>query len=448
MKKKHLYILIILAILIGFFFLTAKEFPKNISRLPFFFFLILLDGYLWFYVRSRIRRKYNIGRIVIATLYWLPFIALVAMVFVSAFIPYDEWKKSLKIYIGGVIFVVYAAKIFPIITLLIDDIRRFFQYLFLKLKDITAKRKFPEGRKISRSKFLGNLGLIAGGIAFSGLISGMIKWVYNFRVRKEYLTFAHLPEAFDGMRIVQISDLHLGSWTSRSKLEEVVEIINEQDADLVFFTGDLVDYITAEAFDYSDILGNISSKYGVYATLGNHDYGDYTTWESAEAKEANMLELYDLFDDIGWKLLRNENHIIEKGDDMIAVLGVENWSAYSRFPRYGDLDQALKGAEQVPFKLLLSHDPTFWDEKVSKAYSDIDITFSGHTHGFQFGIDIPRLKWSPAQYMYRHWAGLYSAAGGSGRRQYLYVNRGTGTIGYPGRIGILPEITVVELLRV
>ena len=255
-----------------------------------------------------------------------------------------------------------------------------------------------------------------------------------------------LPVVFDGLRIVHISDLHLGSWTSKAKLAEVVDIINEQEADLVFFTGDLVDYVSAEAFGYKSILSKVESRFGVFATLGNHDYGDYTTWDSPEAKQANMDELYNFFREIDWKLLNNENHIIENGGEKLAIIGIENWSSYDRFPKYGDLDKALKGTSDIPVKLLLSHDPTFWDQKVQNYYPLIDITFSGHTHGFQFGIDTPGLKWSPAQYMYKQWAGLYSVAGESGRRQYLYVNRGTGTIGYPGRIGILPEITVVELV--
>ncbi len=448
MKKKYIFILIILVILVAFFFLTAREFPKNISRLPFFFVLILLDAYLWFYVRDRIKKNKTITRSIIAVLYWLPLILIMGMVFLSFPISYKEWDKSLKVYLGGFVFIVYAAKIFPIITLIVDDIRRLVQFLYQKISALGKSGHSSDGKKISRSRFLGNLGLIAGGIAFSGLLTGMFKWVYDFRLRKEVIALDDLPAEFNGLKIVQISDLHLGSWTSRSKLVEVVEMINEQKADLVFFTGDMVDYVSAEAHEYRDVLEKIQSRYGVFAVLGNHDYGDYTNWDSLAAKEENIQELYRFFRDIGWTLLRNENHIFEKSGEKLAVIGIENWSSYDRFPKYGDIDKALIGVEDTPVKLLLSHDPTFWDHKVQIQYPEIDITFSGHTHGLQFGIEIPGFKWSPAQYLYKHWAGLYSnSSSGSGRKQYLYVNRGAGTIGYHGRIGIRPEVTVIELMQ-
>ncbi|MCD4681329.1 MAG: metallophosphoesterase [Bacteroidales bacterium] len=442
MKKKQIYILIIILVLIAFFFTTAKEFPKNVSRLPFFFILMLLDAYLWFYVRRRIKSK--ICRSIIAFLYWLPLMLLVGMVFLFLPIPYQEWDKSLKIYLGGIVFIMYAAKVFPIITLLLDDVRRLFQFIYQKIFIPKRVKDFAEGKKISRSKFLGNIGLITGGIAFSGLLTGILKWAYDFRVRKEIITVESLPKVLNGLRIVQISDIHLGSWTSNSKLEEVVQIINDLKADLVFFTGDLVDYVSAEAYEYKSILEKIRSRHGVFSVLGNHDYGDYATWESAVAKQENMIELFNFFNDIGWKLLRNENSILEIDNEKLAIIGIENWSVYDRFPKYGDLDKALPGTEGIPVKLLLSHDPTFWDHTVQNYYPEIDITFSGHTHGFQLGVEIPGFKWSPAQYLYKQWAGLYSRSS-SGRKQYLYVNRGTGTIGYPGRIGILPEITLFEL---
>jgi len=442
MKRKYIISSVILLVLIAFFFITAKEFPKNVSRLPFFFILMLLDAYLWIYVRRRIKNK--IRRSILAFIYWLPLVLLVGMVFMSLPIPYKEWDKSLKIYLGGIVFIVYAAKVFPIITLLLDDLRRLFQFIYQKIFIPKRVKDFAEGKKISRSKFLGNIGLITGGIAFSGLLTGMFKWTYDFRVRKEIITVESLPEVLNGLRIVQISDIHLGSWTSNSKLEEVVQIINDLKADLVFFTGDLVDYVSAEAYEYKSILEKIRSHYGVFSVLGNHDYGDYATWESVDAKQENMIELFKFYNDIGWQLLRNENNILEIDNEKLAIIGIENWSVYDRFPKYGDLDKALRGTEDISVKLLLSHDPTFWDHMVQKDYPKIDITFSGHTHGLQFGIEIPGFRWSPAQYLYKQWAGLY-LSNGSGRKQYLYVNRGTGTIGYPGRIGILPEITLFEL---
>jgi len=214
----------------------------------------------------------------------------------------------------------------------------------------------------------------------------------------------------------------------------------------IFFTGDLVNYKTGEAYRFENILNKLKAGYGIFATLGNHDYGDYTRWPSQTAKMKNLTDLYEFFDRLGWKLLNNEHHLLENEDGQLAVIGVENWGAYSRFPKYGDIEKAAAGTEDAAVKLLLSHDPTHWDVVISKKYPDIDVTFAGHTHGFQFGIDTRRVKWSPAQWVYKHWAGMYQNPAATEKPQYLYVNRGLGTIGYPGRVGILPEITLFELL--
>ena len=207
-----------------------------------------------------------------------------------------------------------------------------------------------------------------------------------------------------------------------------------------------MNYTTDEAFEFEDIFKKLKAQYGVFCVLGNHDYGDYKRWESKEAKNQNMEELYSFFSRVGWKLLRNENHVIQKGNEKIAIIGVENWGSLGRFQKYGDLDKAIKGVENIPVKILLSHDPSHWELKVNNLPVTIDLTFSGHTHGAQFGVEIHGIKWSPAQYIYKYWAGLYSELNSmTGNKQYLYVNRGTGSIGYPGRVGILPEITLVEL---
>ncbi len=245
------------------------------------------------------------------------------------------------------------------------------------------------------------------------------------------------------MKIVQISDLHLGSWANKKPLREAVEIINQQQADLVFFTGDLVNFTSDEAFRFENILRDVKSKYGVFTVLGNHDYGNYSHWNSQEAKEENMNQLFQFYKDINWKLLINSNYVLNINNEKIAIIGVENWGAHARFPKYGNIDKALKGVETIPTKLLLSHDPSHWDLIISQNYQDIDITFSGHTHGFQFGIDFAGILWSPAEKLYKHWTGLHS----NNSNQYLYVNPGIGTIGYPGRIGILPEISIIILKK-
>jgi len=249
-----------------------------------------------------------------------------------------------------------------------------------------------------------------------------------------------------GFRIVQISDIHLGSWVSKNELKEAVTIINDLKADVVFFTGDLVNYSTEEAYPFEQILKSVQSKYGVYSILGNHDYGDYKRWSSKEAKARNMEEMFDFYKHLGWKLLLNENQVIEIEGEEIAIIGVENWGSMSRFQKYGDIEKAIAGVEDKPVKLLLSHDPSHWELIISKYRTTIDVTFAGHTHGAQFGIEIPGMRWSPAQYIYNYWAGLYSLLNPiTNDKQYLYVNRGIGAIGYPGRVGILPEITVVDL---
>ncbi|MBU3928318.1 MAG: metallophosphoesterase, partial [Bacteroidetes bacterium] len=251
----------------------------------------------------------------------------------------------------------------------------------------------------------------------------------------------NLPDQFRGFKVVQISDMHLGSWSSEKPLENAVELINNLNADLVVFTGDLVNFATKEAFDFGDTLAKIQAKHGVYTILGNHDYGNYVSWPTEEAKQENMDQLFGFYQKIGWKLLLNEHVIINKGDDSMALLGVENWGHNPRFPQLGDIDKAMAGAEKAGFRVLLTHDPSHWEKIVIPGNYPVDLSLSGHTHGFQFGIETKDIKWSPAQYMYKFWAGLYQDRSNP---RYLYVNRGLGSIGYPGRIGMLPEITVIE----
>jgi predicted MPP superfamily phosphohydrolase len=273
------------------------------------------------------------------------------------------------------------------------------------------------------------------------MFTGMFRWVHRFDIKRLIINLNGLPEAFSGFRVVQISDLHLGSWSDIEALEEAFDDILNANPDVIVFTGDLVNYTTDEANRFKKTLKRLTAPYGVYAILGNHDYGDYVRWPNETDKKHNLEELFKLYEDSGWTLLRNSSAIISKGDDRLAIVGVENWSANARFPRKGKLDKALIGLEQIPAKILLSHDPSHWSAQVIDYPVEIGLTLSGHTHGFQFGIEIPGFKWSPAQYVYRHWAGLYE----SDSKKYLYVNRGLGSIGYPGRIGILPEITLIEL---
>lgn len=441
MKKFWIFILSTILLAFVFAFLW-KFYPKNIGLFPGFVILFVLDLYLFWVYNSNIWRKSKLRGIVLSFVFWLPMLMLMSMAIISLVYPYEYWEKSFKTYYAGIILAGFTAKLVPVVLILISDSIK----LIRKLTGLSAKKKEQFSFNESRSKFIKQLGLISGGILFGTLNLGMFKWIYDFKVRKKIVSLPNLPASFEGFRIVQISDIHLGSWLSKNELKEAVNIINDLNADVVFFTGDLVNYATDEAFLFEGVLKNIQGKYGVYSTLGNHDYGDYKRWESAEAKETNLKEMYALHKRMGWKLLRNENDILNRNGDQLAIIGVENWGSMKRFQKFGDLDTAIQGAEGVPVKLLLSHDPSHWQLKVLRHKIPVDITFAGHTHGAQFGIEIPGIRWSPSQYIYKYWAGLYSEKNKqSGTLQHLYVNRGLGAIGYPGRVGILPEITLVEL---
>jgi predicted MPP superfamily phosphohydrolase len=296
---------------------------------------------------------------------------------------------------------------------------------------------------ITRSKFIQYLGFLSGGMVFSSMFVGMFKWEYEYKVLREKVNIPGLPNSFKNLRIVQISDFHLGNWGLYKPMEEAVKKIMSLKPDIVVFTGDIVTYSTKETERFGDILGNIKAPMGVYTVLGNHDYGLYVSWPDKESEKKNMTDLFDYYKRIGWKLLNNENVVLEKNGEKLAIVGVENWGINKRFPKFGDIDKALVGIEDIEVKILLSHDPTYWDHVIVPNNYPVGLTLSGHTHGFQFGIETPKVKWSPAQYVYKHWAGLYK---NPKTNHYLYVNRGIGSIGYPGRIGILPEITILELV--
>ncbi|MBL7934690.1 MAG: metallophosphoesterase [Bacteroidia bacterium] len=362
---------------------------------------------------------------------------------VAMFYPPPEWNNSLR-FISSVLLILFVCKLIGSSFLLIDDIIRLFRWLislFNKPKHTTIEEGAAQ---ISRLKFLSYLAVTFTVIPAFSFIYGMVRGAYKYRVHKVKVSSPNLPEAFEGFKIVQLSDMHCGSFMSPDPLIKAFNIVLDQKPDAIFFTGDLVNNEAIETEPHLDAYKMLKAPYGVYSILGNHDYGDYKQWETPEAKIANLEKLKDIQTQSGWRLLMNEHVPIEKDGQKIALLGIENWGGNLRFPRYGKLDNAHAGTETYPFKILLSHDPSHWDVQVSqeKKYNDIDLTLSGHTHGMQFGIEIPGFKWSPVQYIYKHWAGLYKQD-----NQYLYVNRGLGFLGYPGRLGIWPEITVIELTR-
>lgn len=285
------------------------------------------------------------------------------------------------------------------------------------------------------------VGLLAGFLPFFVIVYAIFKGAYKYKVYRVEVSHKELPEAFNGYKIIHISDLHLGSFNYRYRiLERAVNIINELEADIIFFTGDLVNNYAWELNGWDKVLKELSAKTGKYAILGNHDYGDYSKWDSPEAKSENFEEIKSFYDKIDFKLLLNESVTLKRDNQEIAIAGVENWGL-PPFRQDGDLLNALNNIEDIPFKILLSHDPTHWDEEVIK-YTDVALTLSGHTHGMQAGINIMGKQWSPIKYKYKRWAGLYTV-----ENQNLYVTRGLGWLGFPGRMGMRPEITLITLKK-
>ena len=315
---------------------------------------------------------------------------------------------------------------------------------------IWLKRKFnkkpaPEQRReaaIPRSEFLIKAGTLVAAIPLASLTYGVVSSAYDYRIKRRTLYLPNLPKAFDGIKLAQLSDIHSGSFYDGKAVKGGVDLLLKEKPDLIFFTGDLVNNIASEMRDYQDIFSKVKAPLGVFSVLGNHDYGDYHFGtQSSPAKIKNLADVKQTHKNMGWDLLLNENRRIKVDGEEIAVLGIENWGV-GRFAKYGRMDLAVKNTDAVPVKLLLSHDPSHWRAQVIPEYPQIDAMFSGHTHGMQFGLVTEKFQWSPAQYIYKEWAGLYQEAA-----QQLYVNVGYGFLGYPGRVGILPEITIFELRR-
>ncbi len=360
---------------------------------------------------------------------------------VSLFYPPPEWSNSLR-FVASIFFIVLLCKLLGSTFLIIDDIFRLFRWIFSLFQKNTAEA-VEASKGISRVKFLSQLAITFTVIPAAGFIYGMVRGAYKYRVHKVKVPSPNLPEAFNGFKIVQLSDIHTGSFLDNSHLIKAFDIVMQQGADMILFTGDLVNNEAKETLGFEEVYKSLKAPHGVFSVLGNHDYGDYLVWNSPEEKRKNLDDLKMVHHNAGWRLLMNEHVPIEKNGEKIALLGVENWGGNLRFPKYGKMDLAYKGAENYPYKILMSHDPSHWDKQVQPEYPDIDLTLSGHTHGMQLGIEIPGIKWSPSQWVYKQWAGLYKSG-----KQFLYVNRGLGFLGYPGRLGIWPEITVIELQKV
>ncbi len=385
---------------------------------------------LEFYVYQAFKTAFHQPRM--RTAYWAITIAVYAF-FIFQVLNFSRTDRDThRIHMLAIIFLAFMApKIVAAIFLLIEDIVRVFQYF---LQTSSMGRHLPE-----RRQFLSYLGLGAAAVFSALILDGVVFGKYRHTVRRVKVKIKNLPESFRGYKILQISDVHSGSFFEPEKLQHAIDLINKQNADLVLFTGDMVNNHSEEFVPFVSLFKTIRAKDGKFSILGNHDYGSYVEWPSVNAKAYNLKNLIHLQHEAGFKMLMNEHVAITKNNENLFIIGVENWGA-KPFPQYGDLDKATAGIPQKAAKILMSHDPTHFDYIVKNHPADISLTLSGHTHGMQFGIDMKKFRWSPVQFRYKKWADLYESSG-----KYLYVNRGFGVIGYPGRVGINPEITVFEL---
>jgi predicted MPP superfamily phosphohydrolase len=403
--------------------------------------LFLIDLYVFQAIKVIVEDMTPFWRRLIINGYWGFTILILTGFFLYHFINPDIYPKVFRNFLMVGIFIHYFAKLFAVFFLVIDDVVRAGKWvagLFTKNQIIDNS---PDALKITRSEFLAKTAIIAGTIPVVSMTYGIISGAHDYRIRRKKIALKNLPSEFEGIRIAQISDIHSGSFFNKTAVKGGVDMLLNEKPDLIFFTGDLVNSQSDEVKDYIDIFNRVKAPLGVFSTTGNHDYGDYRSWASEEAKKKNFRDLIRAHKELGWDLLLNDNRTIRVGNEDLAVIGVENWGA-GRFSKYGDLDKAYIGTEEIGTKILLSHDPSHWDAMVKPDFPDIDLMLAGHTHGFQFGVELGDFKWSPSQYVYKQWAGLYQDG-----HQYLYVNRGYGYIGYPGRIGIPPEITILELVK-
>lgn len=374
--------------------------------------------------------------------WWVVNISLIVGVFCAIYL---NLFLTVRAIILVAFFLLSASKAIILPFLLIDDLRRLvikFTRLLKRKKTAEAAKETIVGEPISRSSFLVKAGLIAGAIPLSSLSWGIVSGAYDYQIRRVKLKLPNLPSAFDGITMAQVSDIHSGSFYNKTAVKGGVEMLLAEKPDFVFFTGDLVNNLTSEVKDYQDIFSKVTAPLGVYSVLGNHDYGDYHFGrDSSPAKVKNLQDMIATHKIMGWDLLMNQHRRLKVDGEEIGILGIENWGM-GRFPKYGKMELATQNTDDLPVKLLLSHDPSHWRGEVLQKYPQIDAMFSGHTHGMQFGVRLKEMQWSPIQYIYKEWAGLYTE-----QQQQLYVNVGYGFLGYPGRVGILPEITIFTLSK-
>lgn len=412
--------------------LYKKRYKMGFRLLFFIVFLFVVELYAFQAFKTIIKDKWFLVGYSVLSLTILIYI-------VYGFFSFDRSVGQTKqtMFVMGLMLVVYIPKIVLAVVLLVEDI---FRVVMGSVNYFVENSN--EGFLGSRRKFVSQLGLGLAAIPFLSLLYGVTIGKYNYKVIKQRIFFPDLPDAFDGFTITQISDVHSGSFDNPEKINYAIDLVNEQNSDLILFTGDIVNTHAKEMHPWIETFNRIKKpEYGKFSVLGNHDYGEYVSWPSEADKEQNFKEIKELYGQIGFSLLLNEHTFIEKGKDRIAIVGVENWG--HNFKKAGDLNKAAQALDEKEFKILMSHDPSHWDYEIKNHDKNFNLTLSGHTHGMQFGIEIPGyFKWSLAQYVYAQWAGLYEHLG-----RYVYVNRGFGFHAYPGRVGIMPEITVIELKK-
>jgi predicted MPP superfamily phosphohydrolase len=414
------------------------------GRLPFIIaaciFIIAFDIYCYKAIIAVFKKWQPNTKKAFAILYWSYSLLLIFGVFCGIYL---NLFLTLRAIILVAFFLTVACKLAMLPFLVLDDLCRLFIKIFRRTKNSeVSTTQSTAAEPISRSEFLVKAGLVAAAVPLTSLSWGIISGAYDYQVRRVNLILPNLPKAFDGITMGQISDIHSGSFYNKTAVKGGVEMLLGEKPDFIFFTGDLVNNLTNEVRDYQDIFSKVKAPLGVYSSLGNHDYGDYYFGkESSPAKVKNLKDMVDVHKVMGYDLLMNENRRLKVDGEEIGILGIENWGM-GRFPKYGKMELAVQNTDDLPVKLLLSHDPSHWRGEVLQKYPQIDAMFSGHTHGMQFGVRLKEFQWSPVQYIYKEWAGLYQE-----QKQQLYVNVGYGFLGYPGRVGILPEITIFTLKR-
>lgn len=399
-------------------------------------FFFLFDLYAWQAFKTISKEWSSRSKSILFYTYWVVSALFITTMVLRPYIQLEKFNSSflMLFQVAGVM--LFIAKFFAVLPLIAEDLFRAFEWLY----SFFFKKSASDNLLHDRRKFISQTGLVAGAVPLMAMTYGLVRGAHNYKIKKITVSSAKLPPAFDGLRIVQLSDIHAGSFWDRDAVKRGVQMVKDLKADLVVFTGDLVNNTADEMDNWISVFSEINAPMGVFSVLGNHDYGDYVNWDSVQEKEANLERLKEVHKSLGWQLLLNQSHVFSKNGQELVLVGIENWSAKGNFPKYGELNNALESVTPDQFKILLSHDPSHWKAQVLAHQNHVDLTLSGHTHGFQFGIETHGFKWSPVKYMYPEWAGLYTQ-----QNKFLYVNRGFGYIGYPGRLGINPEITLLTL---